>query len=241
MFLVVGVIGLLGIGYNVYHWFDGLTQNRIGYLYSNGVIFNKNELEALRWFERSASKGNAKGITNLGVCYFCGVGVGIDHEKAFNMFYSAAQKNYDQAAFDLAACYVNGLGTGKNRAEAIKWFTKAAGQGLKKAEKALAEIQIQNSIKHEDYSPELIKRAEAGDVKAQNSLAHCYLCGQHGIAQDTSKGFKWAQESALKGDSGGQYSLGCAYADGRGVEKDEKEALKWWNKAADPVPYGKEV
>ena len=36
-----GVIGILGIGYNAYHWFDGLTQNRIGYLYGEGIIVKK--------------------------------------------------------------------------------------------------------------------------------------------------------------------------------------------------------
>ena len=86
VFVWVGVIGILGIGYNAYHWFDGLTQNRIGYLYLNGVILNKNANEAFKWFERSASKDNVKGITNLGVCYLYGYGVDIDHEKAFDRY-----------------------------------------------------------------------------------------------------------------------------------------------------------
>jgi len=60
IFVCLGVIGILGIGYNAYHWFDGLTQYRIGYLYSKGIILNKNEIESSKWFERSIKQYEAK-------------------------------------------------------------------------------------------------------------------------------------------------------------------------------------
>ena len=85
IFLWVGVIVLLGIGYNAYHWFDGLTQNRIGYLYSKGIILNKNDIESFKWFERSAAKGNLKGISNLGSRYYYGLGVNRNLDKAIEL------------------------------------------------------------------------------------------------------------------------------------------------------------
>ena len=122
VFVWVGVIGILGIGYNAYHWFDGLTQNRIGYLYSKGVIVYKNDKEAFKWFERSASKGNLKGIKNLGACYLVGLGVESDHKKAFDILYPAAQKKYALAAYYVGACYSNGLGTKRDLDEAEMWL-----------------------------------------------------------------------------------------------------------------------
>ena len=40
------------------------------------------------------------------------------------------------------------------------------------------------------------------------------------------------QRPALQGDADGQYHLGLMYATGRGMTKDEAEAVKWFRKAA---------
>jgi len=76
---VGGVLAVVVLGYNGYHWFDGLTQNRIGYLLFK---FKKDEAAAFRWFQRSAEKGNSKGMLNLGHCYLCGHGTEQNHERA---------------------------------------------------------------------------------------------------------------------------------------------------------------
>ena len=57
-----------------------------------------------------------------------------------------------------------------------------------------------------------------------------------GAAEPTEADRKFFQETkvkAEKGDAKAQDLLGLMYAIGRGVEKDEAEAVKWWRKAAD--------
>ena len=41
------------------------------------------------------------------------------------------------------------------------------------------------------------------------------------------------RKSAEQGDSAGQRLLGWCYANGSGVAKDEKEAVKWYTKSAE--------
>ena len=41
------------------------------------------------------------------------------------------------------------------------------------------------------------------------------------------------QKKAEAGDASAQFNLGLRYAQGRGVPYDEKEALKWYRKAAE--------
>ena len=41
------------------------------------------------------------------------------------------------------------------------------------------------------------------------------------------------REAAKNGDAAAQYSLGCRYYKGNGVEKDMSEAVKWLRKAAE--------
>jgi TPR repeat protein len=44
---------------------------------------------------------------------------------------------------------------------------------------------------------------------------------------------KWYRKAADQGDAVAQFNLGYMYAYGRGVAKDEAEAVKWYRKAAD--------
>jgi len=41
------------------------------------------------------------------------------------------------------------------------------------------------------------------------------------------------RKAAYQGNAAGQNSLGHCYANGRGVPRDEEEAVKWYRKAAD--------
>ncbi len=41
------------------------------------------------------------------------------------------------------------------------------------------------------------------------------------------------RRTAIQGDACGQYELGICYAIGNGVERDEKRALFWYQKAAE--------
>ena len=87
--------------------------------------------------------------------------------------------------------------------------------------------------KPEPYSPELVKRAEAGDAKAQVSLGLCCTYGYgKGATIDSKEAVKWWTKAAEQGDARGQYRLGFCYYAGTGVTQDDKEAVKWYTKAA---------
>ena len=42
----------------------------------------------------------------------------------------------------------------------------------------------------------------------------------------------WFRKAASAGLAAGQFNLGCAYADGRGTDKDQVQAVDWLRKAA---------
>ena len=209
------------------------AQYGLGQAYLNGSGVVKNEAEAVKWFTKSAKQGNCWSQVQLGVCFLKGIHVSKDEKEAVNWFTKAADQGDPGGQYNLGYCLYEGKGILKDTNKAVEYYKKAAEQGLSKAKKALTKLKNPSLTIHEDYSTELVEKAEAGDVKAQNALAHCYLCGKHGTPEDGSKAFKWSKESADKGDSGGQYILGCCFAEGIGVEKNDKEAVKLWIKAAD--------
>ena len=75
IFVGVGVIGIIGIGYNIYHLFDGVTQWRIAYFffeygmpnfYVDRVVLKKDIPKAIWWTSKAAARGNANAQSALG-------------------------------------------------------------------------------------------------------------------------------------------------------------------------------
>jgi len=66
-------------------------------------------------------------------------------------------------------------------------------------------------------------------------LAFCLLCPCAHAQQDEAarSEFLAVEAKAKQGDAGAQSNLGLMYANGRGVVKNEVEAVKWFRKAAD--------
>ena len=84
----------------------------------------------------------------------------------------------------------------------------------------------------EPYSPELVKKAEAGNADAQCTLGFLYGQGT-GVAKDEKEAVKWFTKAAEQGNANAQCRLGVYYLAGHAVVKDEKEAVKWYTKSAE--------
>lgn len=79
---------------------------------------------------------------------------------------------------------------------------------------------------------EKMRKAEAGDAKAQYEVGWCYSFGA-GVGKDEKKAFEWLKKSADQGNAKAQYSLGNLYIMGNGVEKDKDKAIEWYKKSAE--------
>jgi len=79
---------------------------------------------------------------------------------------------------------------------------------------------------------ELVKKAEAGDARAQRDLGLCYSKGT-GVPMDEKEAVKWYRRSAERGDAMAQCLYGVCLSKGNGIAKDEKESIKWITKSAE--------
>ena len=87
-----------------------------------------------------------------------------------------------------------------------------------------------------EYSPELVKKAEAGDAEAQFLVGNAYYygyAGGDGLTQNYKEAVKWLAKSAEQGYTRARLNLGACYFDGKGVVKNVKEGMKCWTKAAE--------
>jgi len=89
------------------------------------------------------------------------------------------------------------------------------------------------SLEAWDYSPDLVRRAEAGDAASQVWLGDRYSEGK-GVAKNDDLATKWWKKAADQGNPDGQFNMGWRCWDGKaGVERDRAEATRYWKLSAD--------
>lgn len=78
---------------------------------------------------------------------------------------------------------------------------------------------------------ELLRKAQLGDMKAQEELGKKYLTGS-GVPQDYAAAAKWLSQSAEKGSAEAAYQMALIHTQGLGVPKDELAAVPWLRRSA---------
>lgn len=218
------------------------AQHKIGYLYDTGLGGNKDDNEAVRWYQRAVEQGLAISMNNLGGMYEDGRGVPRDWEESFRLRRLSAESGDPIGQYNLARMYANGIGVASDYDEAMKWYGKAEAKFREKASEGDAQSQYFLGIMYLygegvaiDYAEAVYwfrQAADGGHHLAQYFLGCMYLDGE-GVTRDEAEGAMWIRKAAEKNLAAAQFDLGVLYANGRGVETDEAEAAKWWTKAAE--------
>ena len=222
----------------------------LGNCYYNGNGVEKNDEEAVKWYKKAAEEGNARAMNNLGNCYENGEGVEKNDEEAVKWFTRAAELGHIGAVKNLARCYRDGDGVEEDDAKAFELY-----------QQILASDEATEKQK-EDAHEEIAKAYFFGNgTEWSIPLAHWHF-KQAGhphwyywmlIPAVVVLGFillfkvlipalgqlikkiiiQRKVKKAEAGNAEAMYELGVCYANGNGVEKDETEAIKWLEKAAE--------
>ena len=132
-----------------------------------GQGVEKNEAEALKWYQKAAEAGNAYAQANMGVfCQTGGGGMAKDIAKAAEWFDKAAKQGNAHAQFYLARLYENGNGVEKNISKATELYGKAAQGGIPQAQVAYA-MRLSNGDGIDMNIDEALKWAEKAAVSGE--------------------------------------------------------------------------
>ncbi|MDP1558209.1 MAG: tetratricopeptide repeat protein [Nitrosomonas sp.] len=120
------------------------------------------------------------------------------------------------------------------------------GEGLspEEKEKLMSQILPSGSDDEKDSEEkfkELLKKANAGNAKAQNELGVMYYTGEavsktdsgHVLDNDPGLAVGWFYRSAEQGYADAQFNLGLMYANGEGIEQDMAQAVELFKRAAE--------
>ena len=150
-------------------------------------------------------------------------------------------------------CYEGNL-VDQDLDEAADWWLEAAKQGHVQARTQLGHL-LRSGLGFEIEDEAIVRWwfeyersfAEAGDAEAQLNLGKMYAAGR-GINRDDAEAERWWRQAAAQGDGEAklqlkrrsgetgdvqvQWELALTYLEGRGVPKDESEAVRWLGLAA---------
>jgi TPR repeat protein len=186
-----------------YHYVDYF----IGRWYQRGLGGEEKKDQAVKWLEKAAHKGSTKAIHYLGCFYHEGyLDLIQSATKAIELWALAADKGHAKARFYVGDSYYYGRG------------------GL--------AIDFNRCVELWEQS------AKQGDVEAQLGLSYLYQFGSEDgppmtIPVDPQLSFRWNLAAAKQEDVDAMFSIGLAYDEGEGVEKNNESAFQWYMKAAE--------
>ena len=101
------------------------AQYRLGRCYDKGHGVTENDVQAFKWYSKSAAQEYAKAQYAVGKCYKDGKGVEKDRKKAVAWFSKAAKQDNADAQYALGKSYLKGKGIAADEKKAKSWLTKA--------------------------------------------------------------------------------------------------------------------
>lgn len=215
----------------------------IGEMYAKGIGLEKNESEAIKWWEESASQNYIAAQGSLSFALMNGKGCEKNPKKAFDLIFKAAtttpqseeEKNFiNGAQFFLATYYYEGWGVEKDLSKSFEWAKKSAESGSAVAQNMLGNLYNdgQGTQKNVDKAIEWYKRsASQKNPKAEYQLGYYYENGI-GFEKDYKKAFDYYFDASKKGLPEAQNNLARLYFSGQGTTKNESEAFKNWLRSA---------
>jgi len=220
---------------------DPTAQYTMGEMYEEGKGVPKDLKEAVKWYELASEQGDEFAQRKIADMCLSGIGVSADVPKAVRLY----------------RLVINGSGGGAEEAYqkliGIDGNEDAAKWKITSADPEDADSMFILGMKYfhgldmpwdPNKAVELLKAAaELGNVYAQSRLGMIFSRGVQGhnpdyshydiICPDQEESLKWFKSAAENGDRDVQFTLGFMYHNGFGVCRDEKEAARLLELAAD--------
>ena len=231
-------------------------QHALGECYKEGKGVSQDFALAAQWYRKAADQDNAASQAMLADLYFQGQGVATNEEESFKWMQKAARNDDSDSMLKLGMYYAAGIGIEKNSEEAIAWIQKAAEKGSSISQCIVGQIYMRGNgapINYKLAADWFNKAAESfsmyrGDFNSPGLSTLLLRAGMDGdVIYLTTFGIYLDRGGidfpkinktkvmalAEQGDVGMQVLLGMAHMAGFGIDKNTREAVKWFNKAAD--------
>jgi TPR repeat protein len=214
---------------------DADAMALLGALYADGLGVEKDDEEAVAWYEKAAKKGDPYAMVSLGLRYANGLGVPENQGQAAVWLARAADKGDADATFELGLI-LDGDGPLKAEKKAAELYQKAADKGHPAARYNLAvcyEGGLNGLPKDEARAARwYAAAAKQRHVSAAYNLALMHHQGRPGVPKDEWEAAVWFARAADGGKAEAAYMQGVLYRNRANVARDTKKAAELEARAA---------
>ena len=163
-----------------------------------------------------------------------GEGVQKNTSRALELMTLAANQGHAEAMGGLGYFYASGLEVTKDQKIAIEWFQKGAEAGGPKSQLNYGKmlLEAENPSKIDEGLKWLQAAVDRKQPDAAHILGTIYLLGQYGQPINYQKAIDCLIISAEAGNEDSQNAVGFIYSQPYLGQQNEKEAQKWFRKAA---------
>ena len=208
------------------------AQFLIGLMYDSGSGVDQDIDEAMKWFEKAATQGEARAQNHLGD-FHKKQGNGDEAEKWYRR---AVEQGHEIALTNLVRLYCMLPSIPEGDKEVFGWFQKLAEQGDPNA-----QFHLGLAYEHGRDVPQSYKEAEKWYMKAAaqtgntiatlldsatERLAHMYVIDEVPLG-NPEEVVKWCRESADWANNTNRGYMGRMYEKGKGVPQDYVQAYMW--------------
>lgn len=209
------------------------AQFLLSWIYRYGFGKEKSIDDEIKWLLLACKGDNPLAQQRLGTFYETGTGVTKNYRKAMALYRKSAKGGNQNANFHIGRLYYYGYGVELNYEMSMK-YCKRAGEFAP----AIYTIGVMYdlgsgvAIDHKKAFQYYRSAARKNYQLAQYKLGRCYHFGI-GTEINFREALHWYSKAAENENADGRVynNLGLLYRNGLGVKRDDKKALKYFEKA----------
>lgn len=209
---------------------DAGSATNLGYLYSNGLGVEANQLEAVRWFRKAADQGDSAAQYNLANVYEYGIGVTQNIDEALTWYKKAAAQGDEEAKKRLAE--LKAQSEPMASVEDSASFLNSANEAASKL--TGSDFQIARDIASRGYPNARVSHLVGPDIP-RGARYRGFIIGLNPSEADglAVKGMflealtLYLQAYENERDPDAAHNIGIIYARGLGVVQNNEKALKF--------------
>lgn len=214
---------------------DGEAQYSLGNSYIDGEGVKQSYSQAIKMYQRAIANNIAAAYNALGLCYGYGTGLGVakDDKKEFELQLKAAELGLPIAMNNVAYKYRNGDGVEKDENKYLEWIRRSAECGNASAQCGIGIDYWFGEIVEKDLQQAqkwFEKAISGGNYRAMSCLGVMYENEDIKDSEGKQKAFQLYKQAAMRGNVSSYLYLANSYFWGNGTEKNDIEALRWYNK-----------
>ena len=161
-----------------------VAMYRLGKLYLQGEVIEKNVGEALRWFWKADAKDNPYAQYQLGKIYLKGEDVSANYVTVQRMFEKSVRQGNAYAMYSLAKMHLQGTAKYNDINYAVRLLSEAAKRGNQWAEYQLGKMYLYGQGVDKDY--ELAVQLLTSSASKGNEYAQHILDNYHPYTHSSS-------------------------------------------------------